>query len=62
MNVNIAQGTSPEQAQPRFDTDPSLSGLSFFGVLRSEFAKLLAQRCAPGSPSGCRRSGRSGSR
>lgn len=44
MNVNIAQGTSPEQAQPRFDTDPSLSGLSFFGVLRSEFAKLLALR------------------
>lgn len=44
MNVNIAQGTSPEQAQPRFQTDPSLSGLSFLGVLRSEFTKLLALR------------------
>lgn len=44
MNVNVAQGTSPEQAQRRFESDPSLSGLSFPGVLRSEFAKLLALR------------------
>ncbi len=44
MNVNVAQGTSPEQAPRRFESDPTLSGLRFTGVLRSEFAKLLALR------------------
>lgn len=44
MNVNTAQGTAPEQTHQRVGTDPSLSGLSFLGVLRSEFAKLMALR------------------
>lgn len=44
MNVDVARGTSPEQAARRFESDPTLSGLSFLGTLRSEFAKLLALR------------------
>lgn len=44
MNMNTAQGTSPAQTLQRAETDPSLSGLNFFGVLRSEFAKLMALR------------------